>query len=124
MLAAMKPKGECDVPSRPDPDRARARAGDGDPRRRLGPNGRQSTGSQQSGATSEPASAECRTVEARAARGDGCADRALSRRVAGKRPGGVDLSTGGGAGGSLAEGTQESEGRCLEEGGRQTVLGR
>jgi hypothetical protein len=34
MLAAMKPKGGCDVPLRPDPDRARA--GDGDPRRRLG----------------------------------------------------------------------------------------
>ena len=49
----MNPKGGCDVPLRQTPDRAGA--ADGDPCRRLGTDGRQSTGSQQSGAASEPA---------------------------------------------------------------------
>src|SRR5712664_3372151 len=48
----------------------------------------------------------------------------LSRRTAGKCTGGVDLSAGSGAGRPLAQGTQGLEGRCVEEGGRETVLGR
>src|SRR5260370_9333760 len=120
MLAAMKPKGGCDVPLREDPDRART--ADDDPCRCLGTNGRQSTCSQQSGATREPAAADCRAVEARAARGAGCADCALSRRTAGKCTGGLDLSAGSGAGRSLAQSAQDLEGRRVEEGGRKTVL--
>ena len=36
----------------------------------------------------------------------------------------VLAAAGGGAGRSLAEGAQVAEGRCIEEGGRQAVLGR
>src|SRR5882724_8233665 len=119
MLAAMKSEGGCDVPLRQDP--ARAGAADDDPCRCLGTNGRQSTCSQQSGSTGEPAAAaDCGAVEARAARGAGCADCALSRRTAGKCTGGVDLSAGSGAGRSLAQSAQDLEGRCVEEGGRET----
>ena len=46
-------------------------------------------------------------AEARATRSAGGADRALSRRPAGQCAGGIDLSAGGGAGRSLAEGAQD-----------------
>ena len=81
----------------------RARVADGDSCRCLGPNGRQSACSSSIGATGDPVAAECRAVEARATRGAGCADCALSRRAAGERAGGIDLSAGSGAGRSLAE---------------------
>ena len=116
-----EPKGGCDVSLRQDPDRARV--ADGESRRRLGPNGRQSAGSKRYGATGQPTAAECRAVEARATRGAGCADCALSRRTAGECAGGIDLSAGGRAGRSLAEGAQDPEGRCVEDGGREAVVG-
>ena len=66
----------------------------------------------------------CRAFEARATRGAGCADRALSRRTARQCAGGIDLSARSRAGRSLAEGAQEPEGRCAEDRGRQAGLGR
>src|SRR5712671_7411228 len=113
MLAAMKPKGACDVPLRQDP--ARTRAADDDSCRCFGTNARQCT-------CSQPAATDCRAVEARAARGAGCADCALSRRTAGECAGGVDLSARSGAGRSLAQSAQDLERRRVEEGGRETVL--
>src|SRR6188474_367625 len=117
MLAAMNPKGGCDVSLRQTPDRAGA--ADGDPCRRLGTDGRQSTGSQQSSAAGEPAGScgaagepagGCGIVEARATRGAGVADRTLSRRIAGECAGGINLSAGNRAGRSLAQGPQDLEG--------------
>ena len=66
-------------------------------------NGRQSACSQQHAATGDPIAAECRAVEARTTRGAGCADCALSRRIAGECVGSVHLSARSGAGRSLAE---------------------
>jgi len=91
MLAAVKPKGGCDVPLRKTLlalallmtilSLSRHKR----PTIHLLPAVRRNR---------RATATDCRIVEARAARSAGCADCALSRRTAGKCTGGVDLSAG------------------------------